>query len=1458
MDPAIVNSSTWGPRLEGALQQIPSISMVMNTDDLFGSRGIYSHAGSTGSAWERATSLELIDPSGAAEGFQVNAGVRIRGGFSRSASNPKHAFRFYFREEYGDSRLRYPLFGDAGADEFDKIDLRTSQNYSWAFQNDARNNFLRDIFSRDLQGAMGSPYKRGEYYHLYINGQYWGLYQTDERIGADYGSIYFGGEDADYDVVHNNPRNNAAIDGNLSAYRRLWDEFVKDGGLSNANMADYYRVQGMNPDGTRNPAYERLLDVDNVIDYMIITYYTADSDGPGSKCTRPGLNNYFGIYDRENPDGWKFFEHDSEHSMDTSTGCNNPNENMVSPLLDEIDGRTDWIDFTYFNPHWMHEQLAKRNSDYRQRFIDRVNELFADDGLMGDTNLQRMLQERADQISEAIIGESARWGDAKRATPYTKTDWDRAVQNTLRWIEGRREKVLSQLRNVGWWPQTEIPQIHPEGGQITAGTIVTIDGTVQQRIEDDILSSSGFIRYIIPDAAFDSRVGDSWIDPSFSDYTGWRFGSDDFGYETETGYQSLLSTTVPAGTTNLYLRGFTKFKVEDTDSDGSVSDEFDQLFFEARYDDGFVAYLNGVPILSVNAPDPLAYNSLATASHEATAAYETFELGPEVHALLQETGNLLVVHALNDSASSPDFLMGYQLFGRRIIGDPDGIDGLYYTLDGSDPRVTGGAVNSSAVKYINSPFAIDENTLVRARTRLANVWSPIVETFYQVAPPSVAMTEINYHPYDATDLELLALPTLNNDDFEFIEIQNYGQQPVNLTGLQLTNGVQFSFPAEWLEPGEYAVVVKNSQAFRLRYGEEIRVLGQFQDGSLANGGERLQLQDALGQPIVSFGYGDSDPWPERADGFGATLVLIDANTPADQYGKSYHWRGSTPYGGSPGAADPEPLGIVINEVLSNPDATYPRDAIELLNVSDHTVDLSGWYLSDSGNRPLKYRIPSGTVLGAGQTVVLDETHFNPTPQNPAPDHFALSGTLGDDVWLVVANEQSGVDRFVDDVHFGTAKAGESWGRVPDGRGRLAPMSSITLGGTNAAPRVGPLVFSELNYHPTDPSPAALAIDPTLTADDLEFVEIFNPTGTPLDLTGWRIRGGIDLDFDEGTTIPASGTLLVVPFDPHKPENIQRAAGFRIHYGLDLDVLLIGGYSGQLDNDAERIQLQRLGPADPDDPQTLPLWYEDEVLYDDVAPWPLLADGQGASLQRRTAAWYGSDGTSWVADAPTPAIVHFAGGIPGDFDHNGVVDVADVDALAEQLRSPNPDPSFDLNGDRFVNSADRDVLILDILGTSYGDANLNGVFNSTDMVIVFQRGEYEDGVPGNSTWAEGDWNGDGEFDSSDMVKAFQGGGYTAAAQIRHSRQNLITMGPEMAAAFAADQGDTVRGAWAEEADGPGIQTPAIGVGTRRTAILVEPEQFSDAVFQRELEGWVSHEAAADDVAVALVMDLDFGL
>jgi hypothetical protein len=205
MDPSIVNDPIWGPQLKSALLAIPTMSIVTDLDNLFDpSIGIYVNAGYHGYEWERPTSLELIYPpnpqgpgypdlvqvpvSGGGtgrglpadmrDGFQIDAGIRIRGGYSRADGNPKHAFRLFFRNEYGAGKLNYPLFSGEGVDKFDKVDLRTAQNYSWSYANDSANTLCRDVWARDTQGLLGQAYTRSRYYHLYINGQYWGVFQT--------------------------------------------------------------------------------------------------------------------------------------------------------------------------------------------------------------------------------------------------------------------------------------------------------------------------------------------------------------------------------------------------------------------------------------------------------------------------------------------------------------------------------------------------------------------------------------------------------------------------------------------------------------------------------------------------------------------------------------------------------------------------------------------------------------------------------------------------------------------------------------------------------------------------------------------------------------------------------------------------------------------------------------------------------------------------------------------------------------------------------------------------------------------------------------------------------------------------------------------------------------------------------------------------------------------------------
>lgn len=113
---------------------------------------------------------------------------------------------------------------------------------------------------------------------------------------------------------------------------------------------------------------------------------------------------------------------------------------------------------------------------------------------------------------------------------------------------------------------------------------------------------------------------------------------------------------------------------------------------------------------------------------------------------------------------------------------------------------------------------------------------------------------------------------------------------------------------------------------------------------------------------------------------------------------------------------------------------------------------------------------------------------------------------------------------------------------------------------------------------------------------------------------------------------------------------------------------------------------------------------------------------------------------------------------GDLNRDGNIDILDVDLLCRAIRNGSSAPEFNLDEMGDVGLADLDYMIMQILGTTVGDANLDGVFNSSDLILVFTEGEYEDGTEDNSTWASGDWNCDGEFDTSDLVRAFQADGY----------------------------------------------------------------------------------------------------
>ncbi len=159
--------------------------------------------GTWGQTWERPVSVELIHPDGT-DGFQIDAGLRIRGGYSRAAATQARLSSVLRCPSMVLPRSSTRSSTTEGVAEFESVDLRTSQNYSWSYEggnSNSHDTFVREVFSRDTQRDMGQPYTRSRYYHLYLDGQYWGLYQTQERPEASYAASYFGGDKEDYDVI---------------------------------------------------------------------------------------------------------------------------------------------------------------------------------------------------------------------------------------------------------------------------------------------------------------------------------------------------------------------------------------------------------------------------------------------------------------------------------------------------------------------------------------------------------------------------------------------------------------------------------------------------------------------------------------------------------------------------------------------------------------------------------------------------------------------------------------------------------------------------------------------------------------------------------------------------------------------------------------------------------------------------------------------------------------------------------------------------------------------------------------------------------------------------------------------------------------------------------------------------------------------------------------------------------
>ena len=876
MDPEIVNHSNPEVRpTTGDFLRVPSVSLVMDWNVMFGNGGIYIR----GEGVDRPTSIEYINPEGdtndpnSKRGFQVDGTVRIVGGSSTSRwKSDKLSMRLKFSPD-----LRYEFFGKERADRFDTLVLDHRLNNVWHYNRNSsqpdRAQYTHDQFPADLHNLMGGLSPEGRYCLLYINGILWGITELHERPDDNFAAEYLGGDNGDYDAMKH--RTSTVIAGSNTNYNAML-------ALSRQDMTDQNSYE----------AVAGVVHIENFIAYMIANYYVGNSDW--------AQQNWYATYNRVSDDGkWYYHSWDPEHCME--------NTNYDATGKDNSGGPTEVFRNLIANP------------EFRLLFADRVHQHFHNDGVLTPQNAAAAYMRRADAVDPLTRIESARWGDNARSNPYTRLDWLRTRDQMLGTASGgshgnffpnRTGIVFNQFRSRNWYPSTDAPDFSQHGGNVPAdfklaiaspdgGTIYyTLDGsdprtaaqaaTVTRHV---LIAEDAPKRAIMPT---DSSLDASWFSKDFDD-SSWPSGTLGAGYDNASTYDALIdqafdfSDQVNSATMEtVFMR--IEFDVTDSDLYGAMT-------LKVRYDDGFVAYLNGTEIARGNAGGspgtPLAFDARSSASHSDNDAVIFLPFPVSQHLdLLQDGSNTLAIHCLNTSAGSSDMLINATLDASEGIGG------------------AAGELSPSAAAY-SAPVSLpNPETTVSARVFSGTQWSPLTRaTFLVDTEPAgtgnLVISKIHYRPSAPSEAELAAGHN-NRNDFEYIELMNIGTKTINLHGVRFTEGLEFAFSrgaVRSLDPGERVLMVENESAFEFRYGVGLPVAGEFAfETELDNAGEQLVLQAADGSEIRNFAYDNQAPWPETADGDGFALVLIDPDSNPD-HGLAASWRASSSLEGNPGAGD---------------------------------------------------------------------------------------------------------------------------------------------------------------------------------------------------------------------------------------------------------------------------------------------------------------------------------------------------------------------------------------------------------------------------------------------------------------------------------------------------------------------------------------------------------------------------
>ena len=529
-----------------------------------------------------------------------------------------------------------------------------------------------------------------------------------------------------------------------------------------------------------------------------------------------------------------------------------------------------------------------------------------------------------------------------------------------------------------------------------------------------------------------------------------------------------------------------------------------------------------------------------------------------------------------------------------------------------------------------------------------------------------------------TNLFINEWAATNSSGDDWLELYNAATNPIALAGLVFSTAIPPALTTNTPRPALSFIDASGFIKYNCVGNKSVKDSTDLDFKLSHNTGETISLYPIAGQTNV---------WIDRIT-FPGNNFILNFWLPDISYGRLPDGNTNvvlfTPNRTTPGASNFQSItNVAINEALTHTDPPL-EDAIELYNLTATDVDISNWWLSNRAADPKKFRIPAGTIIPArGYKVfyeqrgvtTLPKPGFNTSGTGDAPD-FTMNSAHGDSVYLFTGDAAGNLTGYRRSIDFGSAEHGVSFGRYITSVGvDITAMERLSLGTnafvtvsdfrmgtglTNPYPKMGPLVISEIMYHPPDILSGTNYLDDSLN----EYVELYNITTNVVHLwdtngpfnglyfdsrvspdpfwasgltNTWRIDGMVNYTFPTNVSMAPGEALLVVNFDP--VTNLTQLELFRSRYGVPDHAQIFGPYhGGKLKNSGGSIELDKSDmPQDPDHPdfRYVPYIRMDRVNFNDHLPWPMNPDGGGTALHRIVPERYGNEPTNWESAFPTP-------------------------------------------------------------------------------------------------------------------------------------------------------------------------------------------------------------------------------